>query len=199
MNACWLPIGIFVGVLLTLIGCRPGESTVERLRERDRVCLTAVEARVLPDRVEAADVADGARLIDGDVRDDVPGSHVDRPSRDRRLPIVPSRPTVNGPDHVVPWSVERRTRTKPPRIFLAFSLLNSVKMSTSVPFGCTTIWLPMVWSFWPGSQTCFAGSHVTPASVERANQVGPLNALVLNEATTLARSLAGKTRRSQTA
>jgi hypothetical protein len=54
-------------------------------------------------------------------------------------------------DQVRPLSVERIRRTLQPRSFCEFSLWNSAKRSTSVPSGSTTIWLEIVWSFWPGS------------------------------------------------
>ena len=66
-------------------------------------------------------------------------------------PIVCSRSTRTGPDQLRPLSVERSTRTVQPRSWLVFSLLNSANRLTRVPLGSTAIWLPMVWSFCPGS------------------------------------------------
>jgi hypothetical protein len=47
---------------------------------------------------------------------------------------------------VRPLSEERMSRTVCEPLFRI-----SVKTSTSVPSGSTTIWLPIVWAFGPGS------------------------------------------------
>ena len=67
------------------------------------------------------------------------------------MAIVCSLSTRIGADHVSPSSVERSTLTVQARSLFLFSPLNSANRLTSVPFGRTTIWLAIVWSFWPGS------------------------------------------------
>jgi hypothetical protein len=113
-------------------------------------------------------------------------------------PMDCSRSTRIGPDQLRPLSVERSTRTVQPRSLSVFSLLNSANAFTRVPLGRTTIWLPIVWSFCPGSYSWRAGSQLTPPLVLRANQIGPRNAEVRKLARTLAASLEGKTSRSHT-
>jgi hypothetical protein len=84
---------------------------------------------------------------------------------------------VIGFDHVAPWFVERITAwtswfvdgcTPEPRLRL--------KMSISVPLGCTTIWWPIVHRFALRARMSRAGSHVAPPSVVREKKMSPRNA-----------------------
>src|SRR5512132_827513 len=104
------------------------------------------------------------------------------------------------PDQVLPASVERITAavkveplphleggTKghlPP--WLVIRLMPSIRTPVAGPVVGTTIWLPMVWSFWPGSKMTRPWLQVTPLSVVRENSVGPRKAKACSVALGLA-------------
>src|SRR5207244_1088795 len=77
-------------------------------------------------------------------------------------------------DQVVPWSVERITDSW--NWFgddCAPDPLRSSKMSTSVPSGSTTIWLPTVNSFWFRPRMSRGASQVWPPFVVREKVMSP--------------------------
>jgi hypothetical protein len=74
----------------------------------------------------------------------------------------------------------------------------SSKMSTSVPFGSTAIWFPIVNSFWLPTRMSRAGSQVWPPFVVRLNMMSPRIDAASACPAMLALSL-GKRLRSQTA
>jgi hypothetical protein len=56
--------------------------------------------------------------------------------------------------------------------------MSSIRTPVAGPVVGTTIWLPIVWSFWPGSKMTLPWLQVTPLSVVRENRVGPRNAML---------------------
>ena len=145
VNACWLPTGMFSGVSFTLTGptMRPPLSDCEKAIEsywkspKRASCHTAYS---LPLRV-------GSTATSGMMSPVLTSS----PVSGSVMAIVCSLSTRIGADHVSPSSFERSTLTVQARSLFLLSPLNSANRLTSVPSGRTTIWLAIVWSFWPGS------------------------------------------------
>src|SRR4029450_7601992 len=77
---------------------------------------------------------------------------------------------LNG--HLPPWLVIR--------------LMPSISTPLAGPVVGTTIWLPIVWSLWPGSKMTRPWLQVTPLSVVRENSVGPRKAKACSVALGLA-------------
>src|SRR5438270_11116549 len=87
--------------------------------------------------------------------------------------------TVVGPDQVAPPSEEETKPTLTPRgVKLGDPVVwNRSKKSYRTPVaGLTTITLPMVWLFCPGSKIARVPVQVLPPSVVLENQAGPRNA-----------------------
>src|SRR6266487_2080669 len=80
-----------------------------------------------------------------------------------------------GCDQVTPLSVERTTASKKPGAFIPDPFAR-LKISTRVPLGSTTIWLPTVNSRLFGAKIARAGSQVAPPSVVLENQMSPRKA-----------------------
>src|SRR5215471_1825795 len=115
-------------------------------------------------------------------------------------------------DQVLPPSVERITEAVkveplphlpcdlnghlPP--WLVIRLMPSINTPLAGPVVGTTIWFPMVWSFWPGSKMARPVLQVTPLSVVRENMAGPRKAKACTVALGLA-FVCGDSSRSQTA
>src|SRR5215475_458482 len=107
---------------------------------------------------------------------------VDRITEAVKVEPLPHLDPVNG--HLPPWLVIR--------------LMPSISTPRAGPVVGTTIWLPMVWSFWPGSKMARPVLQVTPLSVVRENIAGPRKAAANTVALGLA-FVCGDSRRSQTA
>ena len=110
-----------------------------------------------------------------------------------------------GSDQVAPPSVERITATlNDARWLLPFPPLLRIRTKPLIrtpaagPAVGTTIWLPIVWFFWPGSKIDLPSLQVTPPSVVFENIVGPRKAGETLKAPGFAFWL-GETSRSQTA
>jgi hypothetical protein len=87
-----------------------------------------------------------------------------------------------------------------PRVLcLLLKLRIKSKASTRSPLSVTTIWFPIVWFSPAGSKIFRAGSQLSPPSVVRENQVGPLKPSALSNAIGGAPSPGGDTSRSQIA
>src|SRR6266581_8049168 len=87
--------------------------------------------------------------------------------------------TVVGPDQVAPPSDDETNPTLKPRgVNLGEPVVwNCSKKSYRAPvLGLTTITLPMVWLFCPGSKIARVPVQVLPPSVVLENQAGPRNA-----------------------
>ena len=91
--------------------------------------------------------------------------------------------TMIGFDHVAPPSVERITATdsvsrwlcpRPPLVWIRSN--PSISTPLAGPAVGTTIWLPIVWFFSPGSKMGRPVLQVTPPSVVLENMAGPRNA-----------------------
>ena len=90
--------------------------------------------------------------------------------------------TMVGSDQVVPPSAERITATLnearglplPP--FVKIRSNPSTRVPLAGPVVGTTIWLPIVWFFSPGSKMIRPGLQVTPLSVVFENSTGPRKA-----------------------
>src|SRR5262249_24375408 len=104
------------------------------------------------------------------------------------------------PDQVLPPSVERITEAVKvgPLTHFAWDLnghlppwlvirhMPSISTPLAGPVVGTTIWLPMVWSFWPGSKMARPVLQVRPLSVVRENIAGPRKAKATDVALGLA-------------
>ena len=80
---------------------------------------------------------------------------------------VPSREMVVCPLQLAPRSGDRSTAMLAPWRRPRLSLAKAVITFTRAPVPSATIWLPIVWSFWPGSKMTRAGSQVAPPLVVR--------------------------------
>src|SRR5712691_2267182 len=110
-------------------------------------------------------------------------------------PTDSSVETMVGSDHEAPPSADVMSATFRPRAALGPVDKIRSKKSYRVPVrGSTTITLPIVWFFSPGSKICL-DCQVTPPSVVLENHVGPLNARACRSASNAA---LGDTRRSHT-
>src|SRR5215472_16277157 len=118
----------------------------------------------------------------------IASDHVLPPSVERMIADVNVEPLPHFPallnGHLPPWLVIR--------------LIPSMSTPAAWPAVGTTIWFPIVWSFWPGSKITRPLLHVTPLSVVREKRVGPRNAMLWTNALGLAFSF-GETSRSHTA
>ena len=90
--------------------------------------------------------------------------------------------TMIGSDQVVPPSVERITATLNEALRVPLAALGGDQVEAvdqhplAGPVVGTTIWLPMVWFFCPGSKMTRPGLQVTPLSVVFENSAGPRKA-----------------------
>src|SRR4051812_35455988 len=120
-------------------------------------------------------------------------------------PVTCISETMIGSDQVAPPSVERITATlNDARPLLPLPPLLRIRSKPSIrtpaagPAVGTTIWLAIVWFFWPGSKIDLPSVQVRPPSVVFENIVGPRKAGETLKALGFAFSL-GETSRSQTA